>query len=201
MANIFQAQTWSPQVINTRIIGPNAADSTDIEHVCVSCETDVQGRLFGRAGQVLGAAFKAQLHDITFGSFKGAIPPYPGYSKVPDFVTIDHSSIALAVGSQLHTNDQRHCCTSGGGEWIITKSITVREDHKSHYEFAAREVPDTTIHVVPHLAWLLAHPDTKVWVTPISLHPSLISSEHQKLLALWHPRDPSSFLIYHRNCT
>lgn len=81
-----------------RIVGPNAANSTDTEHVYVSCETDVQGRLFERVGQVLGAVFKAQQQDITLGRFKGAIPPYPGYTKVPDFVTIDRSGIALAVG-------------------------------------------------------------------------------------------------------
>jgi hypothetical protein len=46
-ANAFQAQSWSPQVIDTRIIGPDAADSTDIEHVYVSCKTNVQGGLFG----------------------------------------------------------------------------------------------------------------------------------------------------------
>lgn len=45
VANTFQAETWSPQVINMRIVGPNAANSIDTEHVYVSCETDVQGRL------------------------------------------------------------------------------------------------------------------------------------------------------------
>ncbi|KAF7118738.1 hypothetical protein CNMCM5793_008362 [Aspergillus hiratsukae] len=48
--------------------------------------------------QVLGAVFKAHQQDITMGSFKGAIPPYPGYAKVPDFVTMDRSGVAMAVG-------------------------------------------------------------------------------------------------------
>jgi hypothetical protein len=42
--------------------------------------------------------FKAQQQDITMGSFKGAILPYPGYAKVPDFVTIDRSSMVMAIG-------------------------------------------------------------------------------------------------------
>jgi hypothetical protein len=60
-----------------------------------------------QVGQVLGAAFKAQLHD-TFGSFKGAIPPYPGYSKVPDCVTMnlqaetDEEPLTISVWSLIH---------------------------------------------------------------------------------------------------
>ncbi|RHZ56392.1 hypothetical protein CDV55_103701 [Aspergillus turcosus] len=68
------------------------------EHVYVSCENDVQGRLFERVGQVLGAVLKAQQQDIKMSSFKGAILPHPGYAKAPDFVTIDRSGIAMAVG-------------------------------------------------------------------------------------------------------
>lgn len=96
--NTCNAQTWSQQVIDAKFTGPNAANSTTEEHVVLSCETDVQGRFFGRAGQVLGAVFKAQQQDIMFSSFKASKLPYAGYRKAPDFVIVNRSGSIKVIG-------------------------------------------------------------------------------------------------------
>jgi hypothetical protein len=96
--NTYNTQTWSQQAIDARFTGLNAASSTTEEHVVVSCETDVQGRFLGRAGQVLGAVFKDQRLDLTFSSFKGARLPHEGYRKLPDFVVMHPSGEAKVVG-------------------------------------------------------------------------------------------------------
>lgn len=108
VAHTYHAQTWSPQIIDSKISGPGAADSTAEEHVFVSSETEVQGRLLGRAGQALGAAFKAQQQGIMFGGFKAAIPPHDDYRKVPDFVAVSQSGIAKAIGEAKVPWVQRH---------------------------------------------------------------------------------------------
>lgn len=58
----------------------------------------MQGRLEGRAGLVLGAAFRAQQLDLGLGNSLGALPPYPGYLRQPDFVMKTSSDVAKIVG-------------------------------------------------------------------------------------------------------
>ncbi|KAJ5167778.1 uncharacterized protein N7482_003372 [Penicillium canariense] len=61
------------------------ASSVNEEHVLVSEERRIQGRLEGRAGTALGAIFRVQNRDLKLGAFKGALPPHPGYRKAPNF--------------------------------------------------------------------------------------------------------------------
>jgi hypothetical protein len=84
--NTFNGQTWSLQHLDSRLTGPAAAGSVDEELVFVATERGVQGRLEGRAGLVLGAAFRAQQLDLVLGDSRGALPPYRGYLRQPDFV-------------------------------------------------------------------------------------------------------------------
>jgi hypothetical protein len=96
--NTFNAQTWSMQPLDSRITGAAAAGSVDEEQVFVSNERGVQGRVEGRAGLVLGAAFRAQQRDLVLGDSRGALPPYRGYSRQPDFVMKTSSDAAKIVG-------------------------------------------------------------------------------------------------------
>jgi hypothetical protein len=96
--NTFSAQTWSLQHLDSRITGPSAAGSVDEEQVFVSNERGVQGRLEGRAGLVLGAAFRAQQLDLVPGDSRGALPPYRGYLRQPDLVMKTSSDVAKIVG-------------------------------------------------------------------------------------------------------
>lgn len=56
---------------------------------------------------------------------EGAIPPYPGYAKVPDFVTMDRSGVAMAVGETKvpwvakHSLDTAIHTLGNGGEGPI----------------------------------------------------------------------------------
>ncbi|KAJ9293069.1 hypothetical protein DTO271G3_8204 [Paecilomyces variotii] len=107
--NTFNAQTWSLQHVDSRITGPAAAGSVDEEQVFVSNERGVQGRLEGRAGLVLGAAFRAQQLDLVLGDSRGALPPYRGYLRQPDFVIKTSSDIAKVVGEcKTHWIDQHN---------------------------------------------------------------------------------------------
>ncbi|RHZ61491.1 hypothetical protein CDV55_104809 [Aspergillus turcosus] len=72
VANTYNAQTWNQQIIASKLTGNLLADSVDEERVFVSEERGVQGRLEGRAGTALGAAFRAQQLDLKLGAFKGA---------------------------------------------------------------------------------------------------------------------------------
>ncbi|KAJ6181122.1 hypothetical protein N7519_011583 [Penicillium mononematosum] len=85
MNTTFNAQTWSLQHLDSRITGPAAAGSVDEE-------------LEGRAGLVLGAAFRTQQLDLVLGDSRGALPPYPGYLRKPDFVMKTSSDVAKVVG-------------------------------------------------------------------------------------------------------
>lgn len=96
--NTFNAQMWSLQHLDSRITGPTAAGSVDEGQVFVSNERGVQGRLEGRAGLVLGAAFRAQQLDLVLGDSWGALPPYRGYLRQPDFVMKTSSDVAKIVG-------------------------------------------------------------------------------------------------------
>lgn len=78
--NTFNAQTWSLQHLDSRITGPAAVGSVDEEQVAPN-ERGVQGSLEGRAGLVLGAAFRAQQLDLVMGDPRGASPPYRGYLR------------------------------------------------------------------------------------------------------------------------
>lgn len=96
--NTFNAQSWSHQPLDSRITGPAATRSVDEEQVFVADERGVQGRLEGRAGLVLGAAFCAQQLDLMLGDSRGALPPYGGYMRKPDFIMKNSLDIAKIVG-------------------------------------------------------------------------------------------------------
>ncbi|KAJ9490813.1 hypothetical protein VN97_g2432 [Penicillium thymicola] len=96
--NTFNAQTWSLQYLDSRMTGPAAAGSVDEKQVFVSNERRVQGRLEGRAGLVLGAAFRAQQLDLVLGDSRGALPLYRGYLRQPDLVMKTSSDEAKIVG-------------------------------------------------------------------------------------------------------
>jgi hypothetical protein len=98
VANTIFSQIWSPRVTQTKLTGPNAAYSGAVEHVSVSSESEVQGRLLERLGQYLGAVLKEQQHDLKLGGFKGTVLPYDGYPKIPDFALYTQSGIAKVVG-------------------------------------------------------------------------------------------------------
>ncbi|KAJ5817932.1 hypothetical protein N7447_007940 [Penicillium robsamsonii] len=98
VANTYNSQTWNPREIASRLTANFLAGSVHEEQVFVSDERGVQGRLEGRAGIALGAVFGAQNHDIKLGASKGALPPYPGYKKAPDFVLMTSAHEAKVVG-------------------------------------------------------------------------------------------------------
>jgi hypothetical protein len=105
--NTFNSQTWSQQIIDIKLTGPDAAHSTFEEHVAVFCEIDVKQRVFGRAGQVIGAVFKAQGQDLVFGSYTGV-----DRSRKPlDFIAIyqqSGSGIVRVVGQARLPSIQLH---------------------------------------------------------------------------------------------
>lgn len=98
VANTYNGQAWNPRTIASKLTGNFLAGSVNEEHVFVSDERGVQGRLEGRAGTALGAVFGAQNQDLKLGAFKGALPPYPGYKKVPDCVLMTSAHIAKVAG-------------------------------------------------------------------------------------------------------
>ncbi|OKO90919.1 hypothetical protein PENSUB_13220 [Penicillium subrubescens] len=62
---------------------------------------DVKQRVLGRAGQVLGAAFKAQGQDLVLGSYTGAelSLPHDRSRKAPDFIaTYQKSGSGIVTG-------------------------------------------------------------------------------------------------------
>lgn len=69
-----------------------------MKSVFVCDERGIQGRLEGRAGTALGAVFEAQNQDLKLGASKGALPPYLGYRKAPDFVLKTSAHIAKVFG-------------------------------------------------------------------------------------------------------
>lgn len=98
VANTYNGQTWNPRAIASKLTGNFLAGSVNEERVFVCDERGVQGRLEGRAGTALGAVFGAQNQDLKLGAFKGALPPYPGYKKAPDFVLMTPAHIAKVLG-------------------------------------------------------------------------------------------------------
>jgi hypothetical protein len=98
VANTYNSQTWNPRETASRLTANFLAGSVHEEQVFVSDERGVQGRLEGRAGTALGAVFGAQNHDLKLGAFKGALPPWPGYKKTPDFVLMTSAHEAKIVG-------------------------------------------------------------------------------------------------------
>lgn len=64
VANTYNSQTWNPREIASRLTANFLAGSVHEEQVFVSDERGVQGRLEGRAGIALGAAFRAQNHGM-----------------------------------------------------------------------------------------------------------------------------------------
>lgn len=138
--NTFNTQTWSLQHLDSRITGPAAAGSVDEEQVFVSNERGVQGRLEGRAGLVLRAAFRAQQLDLVLGDSRGALPPYRGYLRQPDFVMKTSSGVAKIVGEgKTHWIDEHEhdldnalgnfeACGRRGGQ---RDSLGVQEDPES----------------------------------------------------------------------
>ncbi|OQE41037.1 hypothetical protein PENCOP_c005G04495 [Penicillium coprophilum] len=98
VVNTYNSQTWNTREIASRLTANFLTGSVYEEHVLVSDERGVQGRLEGRAGIALGAVFGAQNHDIKLGASKGALPPYPGYKKAPDFVLMTSAHKAKVVG-------------------------------------------------------------------------------------------------------
>ncbi|KAJ5176615.1 uncharacterized protein N7482_002492 [Penicillium canariense] len=94
----FNTQTWSATIIKTKVAGPAALGSISEEHMGVSCEASLQGRLGERVGQVLSAVLKAQWYDLMFCSFRGAELPYEGYHKIPDFAAINQAGTVKIVG-------------------------------------------------------------------------------------------------------
>lgn len=98
VANTYNAQTWNQQIIASKLTGNLLAGSVNEDRIFVCDERGAQGRLEGRAGTALGAAFSAQQQDLQLGAFKGALPPYPGYKKAPDFVLKNQANMAKVVG-------------------------------------------------------------------------------------------------------
>lgn len=98
VASTYGSQTWNPRELASRLTAGFLTGSVHEEQVLVSDERGVQGRLEGRAGIALGAIFRAQNCDLKLGAFKGALPPYPGYKKAPDFVLMTSAQEAKVVG-------------------------------------------------------------------------------------------------------
>ncbi|KAJ5542814.1 hypothetical protein N7535_005238 [Penicillium sp. DV-2018c] len=97
-ARTYNSQAWNPREIAARLTADFHTGSVDEEQVFVSDERGVQGRLEGRAGIALGAVLGAQNQDLKLGASKGALPPYPGYKKAPDFVLMTSAHKAKVVG-------------------------------------------------------------------------------------------------------
>lgn len=102
-------QAWNPRALASSLTGNFLSGSVHEEQVVVSDERGIQGRIEGRAGMVLGAAFRAQDQDLKLGSFKGAQPPYEGYLKAPDFVLVTSVHVAKVIGEAKVPWIAKHC--------------------------------------------------------------------------------------------
>lgn len=98
VVNTYNSQAWNPRTIASKLTGNLLAGSVNEERVFVSDERGVQARLEGRAGTALGAVFEAENQDLKLGGSKGALPPYLGYRKAPDFVLKTSAHIAKVLG-------------------------------------------------------------------------------------------------------